>query len=200
MMIDIEKELQRMTSEFNLTEKEVARNWRTVVRSAWNESCFKKQFYKLHAIRMQNDNPRSKKRFPIVVKYKCAICGELFSATDTELDHINGENQMLTFSDAENFTKTILFPSPSELQILCKDKKRKVAGKSVVGRFGCHGILTYSERYGVSLEQARAEKEAIQLVKLKKDKEWLLERGLTVPTTEVKRRELIVKTLLQNEC
>lgn len=197
-MIDIEKELQRMTFEFNFTEKEVARNWRTVVRAAWGESCFKKQFYKLHAIRMQNDNPRSKKRFPIVVKYKCAICGELFSAGDTELDHINGENQMLTLSDAESFTKIILFPSPSELQILCKDKKRKVNGKSIVGRFGCHGILTYSERYNVTLEQARAEKEAIQLVKLKKDKEWLVERGLEVPSTEVKRRELIVKTLLQN--
>ena len=197
-MIDIEKELQRMTSEFQLDEKEVARNWRTVVRAAWSESCFKEQFYKLHAIRMQNDNPRSKKRFPIVVKYKCAICGELFSAVDTELDHKNGENQMLTLSDAENFTKVILFPSPSELQILCKDKKRKVNGKSIVGRFGCHGILTYSERYNVTLEQARAEKEAIQLVKLKKDKEWLVERGLKVPTTEVKRRELIVSELLKN--
>lgn len=164
-MIDVNKELKRMSEEFGIPEKEVAVNFRSIVRSGWGDSIFKKDFYSKRGKRIKNENPRSMKRFPTVVKYQCNICKGLFSAVETELDHLDGENSMTDLSHAESFIKTILFTSPDKLQILCKDKKKKVKGKSVIVSFGCHSLLTYSERYNVTFEQARKAKEFINASK-----------------------------------
>ena len=192
-MIDIEDELRRMSKEFNIPEKEVATNFRQAVRSMWSDSVFKKEVYKKSSIRVKNENPKSMKRFPMVTKYKCAICGEYFTAPETELDHVDGEQSMLSISDAENFIKSIFFTTPSNLQIVCKDKKRKVKGKSEVVRFGCHSIKTFSERYGVTFEQAKLEKEYIAICK---DKQKLVDALLqmsveSIPKTQKAQKELL---------
>lgn len=196
MSIDINSELKRMSEEFGIIEKEVATNFRQAVRSMWSDSVFKKDFYKQSAIKVKNENPRSMKRFPYVTKYKCAMCGEYFTAQETELDHLDDENPMSDIAHAEDFIKTIFFTSPDKLQILCKDKKKKVKGKSEIIHFGCHGLKTYASRYDVSLERAKAEKLAINLVKLKQDKIWLEDRDLHVPSNAQLRRDKIVEYLL----
>lgn len=197
-MIDIEKELSRMSSEFGIPEKEVISNWRNFVRFAWSKSVFKLEFMKQHSQKVKNDNTRSMKRYPYVTKYECNICKGLFSVTDIELDHLFGENSMKSLGDAEPFFQAIAFPKYDELQILCKDKKKKVKGKNQIVRFGCHSLKSYSERYNVSFKQAKAEKTALELIKIKQDKQWLLERSITPESTQVKRREQIVKCLLEN--
>lgn len=198
MSIDIEAELRRMSKEFGLSEKEVCTSFRADVRNLWGKSIFKKTIYNSSVIKVKNDNPRSMKRFPYVKKHKCSLCGEYFTAPETELDHLESENTMTKFEHAESFIQTIFFTSPTKLQILCKDKKKKVKGKSQVVRFGCHAIRTYSERYGVSFEQAKAEKTALELIKQKLDKEWLIDNGVTPESTQVKRREQIVEILMRN--
>lgn len=197
MSIDVEKELKRMSNEFKIPEKDVATNWRNFVRFAWSKSIFKLEFMKQHAMKVKNDNPRSMKRYPYVTKYECNICKGLFSVAELELDHIQDENPMKALSDAESFMLSIAFPSYDDLQILCKDKKKKVKGKSEISHFGCHGIKTYSSRYGVSFGQARVEKQALEIIKQKQDKQWLLDHGVTPETTQVKRREQIVQLLLK---
>ena len=167
MSIDIEKELRRMTSEFGLSEKEVSASWRSDVRNLWGKSVFKNSFYKQRSIKVKNENTRSMKRFPYVTKYQCKICEGYFSANETELDHLDDENTMISLIDSESFIKSIFFTSPDKLQILCKDKKRKVKGKSVLVSFGCHGIKTYASRYGVSFEKAKKHKEYINICKSK---------------------------------
>lgn len=202
-MIDINKELKRMAKEFDLTEKEVATNWRNAVRSAWGGSVFKRDFYVKRAVKIKNTNPRSIKRFPTVTKYECAICKGMFSIRETELDHLVDENKMTDLSHANDFMKTIFFTSPDKLQILCKDKKKKVKGKNEVVRFGCHSIKTYSQRYNVSFDEALLSK---QIIDICKDDNKVIDKlrgfgynynseGFEIPKTKKARKELVSKLM-----
>ena len=188
-MIDLGREFQRMALEFEIDDKEVLKSVRTMLRYAWNESVFKLEFLKRNSELIVNENPRSKKRYPMVRKYKCAICGEMFGSTEVELDHIESENTLTSYEHINDFMTNIVLTSPDKLQVLCKDKKSKKLG---VTRFGCHNIKTFSERYGVDFDTARAEKEAKQLVDKKLDKAYLQEHQLPVPSTQSLRRKTIV--------
>lgn len=202
-MIDINKELKRMAKEFGLTEKEVATNWRNAVRSAWGNSVFKRDFYTKRAVKIKNTNPRSVKRFPTVTKYECAICKEMFSVRETELDHLLDENKMTDLSHANDFMKAIFFTSPDKLQILCKDKKKKVKGKNEIVRFGCHSVRTYQSRYNVTFEEALLSKQIIDICKddnkvIDKLKEFGYNsstKDLEIPKTKKARKELIDKLM-----
>ena len=198
-MIDVEKELSRMSNEFNISEKDVINNWRSFVRFAWSKSIFRLDFLNKHSKKIKNDNPRSAKRFPYVTKYECNICKGLFSSNAIELDHVKDENSMRTLEDATTFFKNIAFPAYSDLQILCKDKKKKVNGKNTIVYFGCHGIKTYASRYSVSFDQARIEKQFIQIKKDKKVIDKLRLYGVqSIPKLKKDQESLLRELLLEN--
>ena len=187
-----------MSSEFGIPEKDVVSNWRSFVRFAWSKSIFRLHFLSKHAKKVKNDNPRSVKRFPHVTKYECNICKGLFTANAIELDHIKDENSMRTLEDATTFFKNIAFPAYSDLQILCKDKKKKVNGKNTIVSFGCHGIKTYASRYNVSFEQARIEKQFIQIKKDKKVVDTLLSLNVhSIPKLKKDQESLLRESLLR---
>ena len=188
-MIDLNTEFKRMAEEFEISDKEVLSSVRTMIRSCWGDSIFKLEFLKRNSELIVNENPRSKKRFPMVRKYKCAICGGLFGSTEIELDHLDSENTLTSYEHINDFMTNIVLTSPDKLQVLCKDKKTKKLG---VTRFGCHSTKTFSERYGVDFDTARAEKEAKQLVDKKLDKAYLQEHQLPVSSTKSARRATIV--------
>lgn len=188
-MIDLGKEFKRMAEQFEISDKEVLSSVRTMIRSMWSDGVFKLEFLKRNSVLIPNTNTRSMKRFPIVRRYKCAICGEMFGATEIELDHIESENTLTSYEHINDFFKTIVLTSPDKLQVLCKDKKSKKLG---VTRFGCHSVKTFSERYDVDFDTARAEKEAKQLVDKKLDKAYLQEHQLPVSSTQSARRATIV--------
>lgn len=192
-MIDLNTEFLRMAEEFELSDKEVLSSVRTMIRQAWGSSIFKLEFLKRNSELVVNENPRSKKRYPMVRKYRCAICGELFGTSEVELDHTESENALTDYEHINDFMKAIVLTSPDKLQILCKDKKSK---KKVV-RFGCHSVKTFSERYGVSFEEAKAEKEVIELIKQKKDKDYCIENNIPVQSTQALRRKAIVEYKLE---
>ena len=188
-MIDLNTEFRRMAEEFEISDKEVLSSVRTMIRSCWGDSIFKTEFLKRNSVLIPNTNTRSMKRFPMVRKYRCAICGEMFGATEVELDHIESENSLTSYEHINDFMTNIVLTSPDKLQVLCKDKKSKKLG---VTRFGCHNVKTFSERYGVDFDTARAEKEALQLIKQKKDKAYCIEHNLVVESTQAIRRKTIV--------
>ena len=192
-MIDLGREFLRMAEEFEISDKEVLSSVRTMIRQAWGSSIFKLEFLKRNSELVVNENPRSKKRYPMVRKYRCAICGELFGTSEVELDHVESENTLTDYEHINDFMKAIVLTSPDKLQVLCKDKKSK---KKVV-RFGCHSVKTFSERYNVTFEEAEAEKFALQLIKEKKDKDYCLSHSLPVESTQAKRRKLIVEHKLK---
>jgi len=188
-MIDLGKEFKRMAEEFEISDKEVLSSVRTMIRSMWSDGVFKLEFLKRNSVLIPNTNTRSMKRFPMVRRYKCAICGEMFGSTEIELDHIESENTLTSYEHINDFMTNIVLTSPDKLQVLCKDKKSKKLG---VTRFGCHNIKTFSERYNVDFDTARAEKEALQLIKQKKDKAYCVEHNLVVESTQALRRKVIV--------
>ena len=188
-MIDLGKEFKRMAEQFEISDKEVLSSVRTMLREAWGSSIFKQEFLKNNSVLVENTNTRSMKRFPMVRRYKCAICGEMLGATEIELDHIESENTLTSYEHINDFMTNIVLTSPDKLQVLCKDKKSKKLG---VTRFGCHNVKTCSERYNVDFDTARAEKEAKQLVDKKLDKAYLQERQLPVSSTQSARRATIV--------
>ena len=198
-MIDINLELKRMAKEFGLTEKEVATNWRSAVRFTWGNSVFKRDFLNKRGVKIKNTNPRSMKRFPVVTKYECNICKGKFGVAEIELDHLVSENKMTDLSHAEGFIKAILFTSPDKLQILCKDKKKKVKGKFEVQRFGCHSTKSYSERYNVSMKEALVAKQIIAICKSdEKTLDKLVELGVQrskQPSTKKGKKELLTKLM-----
>ena len=188
-VINLNEEFKRITQEFKIEDKEVIKSIRTMIRSMWSDSVFKLDFLNKQSILIDNTNPRSKKRFPKVRKYKCAMCGEYFGSTEIELDHVVSENALTDYEHINDFFTNIILTSPDKLQVLCKDKKTKKDG---VVRFGCHNIKTFSERYNVDFDTARAEKEAKQLVDKKLDKAYLQEHQLLVSSTQALRRKTIV--------
>ena len=196
-MIDLGKEFKRMAEEFEISDKEVLSSVRTMIRSMWSDGVFKLEFLKRNSVLIPNTNTRSMKRFPMVRRYKCAICGEMFGSTEVELDHIESENTLTSYEHINDFMTNIVLTSPDKLQVLCKDKKSKKLG---VTRFGCHSTKTYSERYNVSFEEAKAEKEAKRLVDKKLDKQFLIDHNVkaeNIGSTQLKRRKQIVELLLE---
>ena len=193
-MIDLGKEFRRMAEELDIPDKEVLASVRTMIRSMWSDGIFKTSFLKNNSVLIENTNNRSKKRYPMVRKYRCAMCGEYFGGTEIELDHLVDENSLTSYDHINDFMINIVLTSPDKLQVLCKDKKTKKDG---VVRFGCHSLKTYSSRYGVDLDTARAEKEAKQLVAKSLDISFIKEHNIKPESTQTKRREQIVNIKLE---
>lgn len=196
-MIDLGEQFKRMSQEFDIEDKVVLKSVRTMLREAWGSSIFKQEFLKNNSVLVENTNTRSMKRFPYVRRYRCAICGEMFGSTEVELDHIESENTLTSYEHINDFMTNIVLTSPDKLQVLCKDKKTKKLG---VTRFGCHSIKTFSERYGVDFDTARAEKEAKRLVDKKLDKQFLIDHNVkaeNIGSTQAVRRKQIVEILLE---
>ena len=193
-MIDLNITFEQMAKDFGIEDKEVLKSVRTMIRSMWADSVFKQDFLNKQSMLIENTNPRSKKRFPKVRKYKCAMCGDYFGSTEVELDHLVSENALTSYEHINDFFTNIVLTSPDKLQVLCKDKKSKKLG---ITHFGCHNIKSYSERYGVSIEEARATKKAIEMIKKGVDKQFLIEHNIDLASTQAKRRKQIIDVLLK---
>ena len=142
------------------------------------------EFLTSRTIRIPNTNPRSMKRFPEVNACVCDLCKGTFKPSEVEVDHIQGNHSLKSMEDLQKFVQSIIETDMEGLQIACKD---------------CHKTKSHAEKKGISFNEAKAEKIAIALVKSKKDKEWLLERGITPDSTGAKRRKQIEKEVLDGQ-
>lgn len=75
--------------------------------------------------RYTGNNPR------LQYEYPCAHCGGWFSEKETHVDHIVPAGSLKSFEDVGPFSRRLLFPTPDQLQILCKP---------------CHKTKTLAER------------------------------------------------------
>ena len=197
-MLDLEKELKRMSEAYNIPEKEVVSWWRSAVRQMFSSSIFYRKYVEDMSTLVKNENTRSMKRYPMVKRFTCAICGEQFGSGGIELDHVEGGNTNKSFSDAESFIKAIMFATPDDVQILCKDKHKVVNKKKTLVSFGCHNLKTFAEKQGCSLEEARVRKKHILIGKEKRILEELDIRGvLDAPRTKVAQNEILLTMMLK---
>ena len=195
-MLDLEKELKRMSEAYNIPEKEVVSWWRSAVRQMFSNSVFYRKYIEDMSTLVKNENTRSMKRYPMVKRFTCAICGEQFGSGGIELDHLEGGNTNKSFSDAESFIKAIMFATPDDVQILCKDKHKVVNKKKTLASFGCHSIKSLQEKVGCSFEEARVRKKHILYGKQKLFKDELEARGMVVPKTLKEQSATLLEAML----
>ena len=111
----------------------------------------------------------------------CEMCGK--QSRKCDVDHLDGG---YGFTDWESFCdwqKRILWVSFDDIRELCEP---------------CHSAVTLSQRLNISVDEARVEQEAILILKEKRDRQWLLEQGLTPKSNQKLRRIQIVEKLKEN--
>ena len=65
---------------------------------------------------------------------------------------------------------------------------------------GCHEVVSYSQKKGISFEQAKVEKEYISIKKSKKSFDILLSLGVSssdIPKTKKAQEELLYKLMME---
>lgn len=147
-------------------------------RSLWNKHPVKLEFIKRNRIKIPNPNPRGK--VAEVWGGVCSLTGEVCVIADLEVDHKTGNHSLRSIDDLQKFVEGIVLITLDDLQFVSKK---------------AHRIKSYAEKEGISFEQAKAIKEAIEMVKQKKEKQWLEERGITPSGNTASRRQQIVEYL-----
>jgi 5-methylcytosine-specific restriction endonuclease McrA len=149
-------------------------------RALWNRSPIKLEFIRKNRIRIPNPNPRG--RVAEVWGAICGVCGGEFLLKDVEVDHTIGNHSLKDLDDLQPFIEGIVCVSEGDLSFACKP---------------CHKCKTHAEKMGISFDEAFAQKEAIKILKEKKDLTWLEERGIVPLRSQKARREQIVKQIIK---
>jgi hypothetical protein len=151
-------------------------------RALWNRSPIKLEFIKKNRKKIANPNPRGKVKE--VWGATCALCGNDFPLSEMNVDHITGNHSLNDLSDIQTFVENIVCVSFDDLQFVDK---------------ACHKIKSHCEKQGISFEEARMEKIAIDLVKKGMCKDWLESKGVVPASSQAKRRIQIVELLKEDK-
>lgn len=146
-------------TEDGLSEKQICSIIRSSVRKSWMQSPVR--LLKMMQMCIHDMDPTTRTKW----LYPCNHCKDTFKASDVQVDHIKGEHQLKTLADVEQFSRSILEVSPKDLQILCTT---------------CHDIKTYSERHGISFDDAKLEKDVIHwidITSIPEQKKFLISIG-----------------------
>lgn len=133
----LDKMLKALNEDGSMPESKLCTQLRSAVRQVWKMHDVKVSYLMKQSYPDMDNSTRTK------WLVDCECCGGAFKTSDVQVDHIKGEHSLKTFEDLLPFAKSILGVSHDDLQVLCVP---------------CHEARTYSERYGVSLEQAFKEK------------------------------------------
>ena len=118
------------------------------LRKIWNTSPQKTEFIKKYRKQIPNPNPKGNKKY--VWGAKCNFCNKDFPMKDLQVDHIISAGSINDWEDVEGFVRRLLGSGEGELRFLCKP---------------CHATLSYSERHGLTFNQAWIKKEVISFTK-----------------------------------
>lgn len=184
---DFDLELFLRNTKQHWSNEAKFRSWvRSGLRQAfWNEHPVKMEFLELHKMKIKNPDPNPRKGAELIWGYECNICGCQMRRTPRkgekkqfEVDHKTGENSFKGLEDLVQYFKKMVFVTSADLQILCKR---------------CHGIKTYTERYGVSWNRAKAIKKAKDMMLCGDYVSELNKFGYTGKFTKVKSEEILVE-------
>lgn len=154
-----------------------------VRRAFWSKSPIKVKFIKENRERIPNPNPKG--RVDTVWGGRCNVCSNLFAQQALQVDHIRSDfNKLSSLDGLQEYIENMALVTKSELQLVCKP---------------CHGIISHSQRKGITFEEAKIEKEIIALCK---DDKLVLDKlsqlgvqSSNIPTTKVGRKKLLTKLL-----
>jgi 5-methylcytosine-specific restriction endonuclease McrA len=148
-------------------------------RSLWSKHPVKLEFLKKNRIKIPNPNPRGKVK--TVWGGECVLCLKTLPLNQIEVDHKKGNLSLNCVSDIQSFIEGIVLITEDDLQLCCK---------------ACHKAKSYSEKQGMSFKEALIEKQIIQIIKDKKDKEWLIAEGV-LPESNAKKRRAQIRKIME---
>ena len=149
-------------------------------RSCWLKHPVKLEFIKNNRERIPNPNPRGK--VDTVWGGRCNVCKNLFVQSKLAVDHIREYSASLKdIEDVQKFVELIALVTEDDLQFVCKD---------------CHENISYSQKNGCSLEEARVRKKHILYGKQKLFKQELEARGMVVPKTIKDQSATLLEAML----
>jgi len=152
-------------------------------RSCWMKHPVKLEFIKNNRERIPNPNPRGK--ISEVWGGRCNVCKNLFVQSQLSVDHIREYSATLKdVSDIQKFVELISLVTEDDLQLVSKD---------------CHDTISYSQKQGCSLEEAKVRKKHILIGKEKRLQQELEARGVLVPPKTQKAQNELLLTLMLKE-
>lgn len=115
----------------------------------------------------------------------CFYCNKDFAASHLEVDHVQQAGQCNSWETANQFLYNLLDCNDNWV-LSCKP---------------CHKIKSYSEKLGITFEEAKLEKQVIELCKDKqKVLAFLQEKGYTgASVSNAVKRKVLVSKLLKGE-
>jgi len=124
-----------------------------IIRKGWSKHPVRTNLLKKRTVQVENTNPRSMKRFPMVAACVCENCGELVKKALVEVDHTSEvPASLVKIEDIQSCAEALLLVCEKDLQVLCKP---------------CHSTITLARDRGISFEEAVVEKQVIAFEKLK---------------------------------
>lgn len=184
-----------MTNRINPWEHRHAEavNWKTKssyfswlrgqIRRIWADNPLRKEWKKskLRPVTMQE---KIDKVFHSSTKNvaQCYVCGEWLAGSKLEVDHLVGESSCVDFDTSEEFLWHCAADNPDNWGLICKP---------------CHKNKTYAERYGLTMEEAKATKKAIEIEKEKRVEGTLKKLGITPASNSKLRRKQLVEAFMK---
>jgi hypothetical protein len=154
---------------------------RGALRRIWSDYPLR-QIWKKEQLRPVSSEEKANKVYhPSTKKVaQCVFCKEWMAGSKLEVDHIRESDGCYDYATAEKFLWHCGGQNGSNFQLACKP---------------CHKIETHRQARGISFEEARCDKEAIQICK-GDEKKWLSSKGL-VPANNAKLRRVQVYEYLK---
>jgi hypothetical protein len=157
---------------------------RGVLRKGWSRHPVKLEFIKQHRKRIINPKQGSRNKVEIW-GMNCAVCNIDHPQADIEIDHKNAASSLRNIDDLKGFAERLFVVNFDDLRPVCKP---------------CHKIISYSQKQGISFEEATIEKEVIAICKLSATEQhhWIMENSNDVcpPKMNAKERRVKIKQLL----
>lgn len=152
-------------------------------RGLWEKNPVKLKFIKNNRQRIPNPNPNG--RVPDVWGGECNVCKLLHKQSDLQVDHVREDfNKLSDMNGIQEYIENLALVTVKDLQLVCKP---------------CHGIISHSQRKGISFEDAKIEKQIIDICKDdKKTVDKLLSLGIMskdIPKTKKAKKELLTKLM-----
>lgn len=153
---------------------------RGCLRATWSRNPVKHELLKAERRQIPNPNPKGKKA--TVWGCTCKMCGKEEIMKNIQVDHIVEAGSLKSVEDIQGFVERLLFVTKDDLRVVCKE---------------CNSALAYASKQGLSFAEARAEKEAIRIIKAKQDLTTLESYGIIPARTQAARRKQLAQILSQ---
>ena len=152
-------------------------------RALWSDYPIRSE-WKKSQLRKVTAEERAAKTFHPSTKAvgACTYCNEWFAQSKLECDHIHSSDGCKSEEEAEKFLWYCAGGTGVDWCLSCVP---------------CHKIKTFSERQGMSFEEACVTKKVIALEKDKKVMQWFAERDIVPESNAKKRRVQMVQILME---